>query len=72
MILIVPSSILSSYIGIEIVYNDAAITDYYIQIIAYVIVFPIIIYTPLIFYAILINDEDMEYNSLVTSLKSIL
>lgn len=58
MILIAPSSILSSYIGIDIIYSNAAITDYYFQILAYVIVFPIIIYTPLFFFTgILLNAK---------------
>lgn len=48
-VLIATSAILSSYIGVEIMQYGTALTDYTFQIIAYVIVFPILLYLPLLF-----------------------
>jgi hypothetical protein len=45
-----PSAILSSYIGVEIIQYGSALSDYAIEIVAYVIVFPILLYLPLLFF----------------------
>ncbi|NNE03725.1 MAG: hypothetical protein HKN52_11255 [Eudoraea sp.] len=46
-IVMAPSVILSTIIGIEIIYNDATLRAYSFQIIFYIFLFPIILYAPL-------------------------
>ena len=50
LVLIASSAILSSYISVEILQYGNALSDYVIEIVAYVIVFPILLYLPLLLF----------------------
>ncbi|MDX2443998.1 MAG: hypothetical protein QNK30_09380 [Bacteroidales bacterium] len=68
-ILMAPSAVLSAYIGIDIIYNDAILKSYAFQIILYVFLLPIIIYSPLLVYMPFLlrskSDGIYEFGSLV-------
>ncbi len=68
-ILIAPSAMMSSVIGIDIIYNNASFMSYYSLILFYVILSPIVLYSPLfIFTPKLINarrDGMLKFGSLL-------
>lgn len=49
-ILMAPSAVLSSFIGIEIIYNDATLKSFALQIFVYIFLFPIVLYAPLLVF----------------------
>lgn len=50
IILLAPASILSSTIGVEILYHGASLMDYKIDIILYSVFFAVVLYLPLLFF----------------------
>jgi len=49
-ILVAPSAMLSAVIGIDIIYHGASFSSYYIPILIYVFLLPIILYSPLLIF----------------------
>lgn len=50
-LLIALSAAFSAHIGMEIIYNNAMITDYVLSIVTYVFLLPVILYSPLLFFS---------------------